>query len=68
MGEFVKGTGHFVLGDSPALILLMDRIADIQGAFEQDRRTRIGLLPGAVLTVQNATRVILQPLTTVAYN
>ncbi|MEO8241637.1 MAG: alpha/beta fold hydrolase [bacterium] len=68
VGEFVKGAGHFVLGDSPALILLIDRIAEIQGAFEQDRRARIGLLPGAVLTVQNATRVILQPMTGVALN
>ena len=66
VGDFVKGTGHFVVGDSAALILLLDRISDVQGAFEKDRRTRLGLLPGVVLTIQNATQVILSPLATVA--
>ncbi len=61
VGEFVQGTGHFVVGDSAALIQLLGRISDIQGAFEQDRRSRLGLLPGVVLTVQNATAVILRP-------
>ena len=62
VSEFVKGTGHFVVGDSAALILLLDRIADLQGAFESDRRARLGLLPGVVLTVQNATQIILRPI------
>ncbi len=66
VGEFAKGAGHFVVGDSPALILLMNRIADIQGAFENDRRVRLGLLPGVVLTVQNATQIVLRPLAQVA--
>ena len=66
VGEFAKGAGHFVLGDSPALILLLGRIADIQGAFENDRRVRLGLLPGIVLTVQNATQIVLRPIGQVA--
>lgn len=66
VGEFVTGAGHFVMGDSPALILLMGRIADIEGAFEDDRRARVGLLPGVVLTVQNATQIVLRPLGQVA--
>lgn len=59
---FAKGAGHFTVADSPALILLLDRISDIEGAFEQDRLERVGLLPGVVLTVQNATQVVLSPI------
>jgi esterase/lipase superfamily enzyme len=66
VGEFAEGAGHFVMGDSPALLLLMGRIADIQGAFESDRRTRLGLLAGVVLTVQNATQIVLRPIAQVA--
>jgi esterase/lipase superfamily enzyme len=66
VGQFVKGTGHFVVGDSAALILLLDRIGEVQGAFERDRRSRLGLLPGVVLTVQSATQIVLSPLASVA--
>jgi esterase/lipase superfamily enzyme len=62
VSEFVQGAGHFVVGDSPAMIALMNRIVDIQGAFEYDRRANVGLLPGLVITAQNATRIILRPL------
>jgi esterase/lipase superfamily enzyme len=33
VSEFVQGAGHFVVGDSPAMIALMNRIVDILGAF-----------------------------------
>ncbi len=66
VGEFSKGMGHFTFGDSAALITLLSRIQDVQGAFESDRRVRVGLLPGVVLTVQNATQVVLKPVATVA--
>lgn len=66
VGEFAEGAGHFVVGDSAALILLMERIVDIQGAFEQDRQVRQGLIPGVVLTVQSATQIVLRPLAQVA--
>ncbi len=66
VSEFSKGAGHFLVGDSAALITLLDRIADVQGAFERDRRSRLGLLPGVVLTVQNATQIVLSPLANVA--
>lgn len=62
---FVSGGGHFAVGDSPALILLLSRIADIEGAFEADRAARVGLLPGVVMTVQNATQIVLTPIATV---
>ena len=66
VGQFSEGAGHFTLGDSPALILLLDRIGDLEGAFEKDRIARVGLVSGVVLTVQNATQVILRPVATVA--
>lgn len=66
VGKFVQGNGHFVIGDSPVLIQLLGRIADIQGAFESDQRVRLGLLPGIVLTVQNATQIVLRPIGEVA--
>ncbi len=62
VGEFAKGAGHFVLGDSASLIALMNGITQVQGAFEAERRARVGLLPGLVLTVQNATQIVLSPL------
>ena len=65
VGAFSEGAGHFVVGESPALISLLGQIWAIQGAFEADRRRQIGLLPGIVLTVQNATEVILSPLVAV---
>jgi len=66
VSEFSEGAGHFTMGDSAALILLLDRIADVEGAFENDRRSRVGLLPGVVLTVQNATQIVLHPVAGVA--
>ena len=66
VGQFAEGSSHFVMGDSPALIQLMSRISDIQSAFENDRRVRLGLLPGVLLTVQNATQIALRPIARVA--
>lgn len=66
VGEFNKGSGHFTLGDSQALIRLIDSIGEIETAFETDRARRIGLLSGAVLTVQNATQIVLTPVAQVA--
>ncbi|MES2433189.1 MAG: alpha/beta fold hydrolase [Pseudomonadota bacterium] len=66
VGAFSKGSGHFVVGDSAALIALLDRLGDVSNAFEADRRARVGLLPGVVLTVQNATQIVLRPVATVA--
>jgi esterase/lipase superfamily enzyme len=66
VGEFASGDGHFTLGDSPALIRLIENIGQIEGAFEADRARRVGLLSGAVLTVQNATQIILHPVAQIA--
>lgn len=58
---FNSGDGHFNVGNSPALLRLLERIASVDDAMGSDVSGRTGLLPGAVLTVQNATRIILQP-------
>lgn len=63
---FNEGAGHFNVGDSPALLALLGRIGDVNAAFGADQRGRVGLLPGVVLTVQNATQIVLAPVTAVA--
>ncbi len=62
VAAFSTGGGHFVAGTSPALITLMGSIAQVEDAFGGDASGRTGLLPGVVLTVRNATRVILRPV------
>jgi esterase/lipase superfamily enzyme len=66
VSEFSSGAGHFTVGDSPALIKLLESIGQIEGAFEADRAKRIGLVSGAVLTVQNATQIVLSPVAEIA--
>lgn len=55
--------GHFSAATSPALIRILRLLPGIDRAFARDRAGRAGLLPGTVLTVQNATQVILSPTT-----
>lgn len=59
---FSVGDGHFNTATSPALLALLGRVADIDRAFTRERAARTGLLPGAILTFQNATEVILSPV------
>lgn len=61
-----EGAGHFNVASSPALIRLLDGIGEVDAAFRGDDRARVGLFPGLVLTVQNATQVILSPAGAVA--
>jgi esterase/lipase superfamily enzyme len=61
-----EGSGHFNLGTSPALIQLLGGIANLDAAFRAEATGRIGLLPGVVLTVRNATAVVLSPVEAVA--
>lgn len=63
---FSEGSGHFNLGDSPALLQLVRQVGEVDRAYGADQRGRIGLLPGVVLTVQSATAIILTPVTAVA--
>ncbi|MCX7287088.1 MAG: alpha/beta fold hydrolase [Rhodobacterales bacterium] len=56
------GAGHQNFGTNPVLLSLFDGIVGIDSAFRADDRARVGLLPGIVLTVRNATGVILAPV------
>jgi esterase/lipase superfamily enzyme len=66
VSAYTSGAGHFPVGDSPSLISLLGRIGDVDAAFDKDRRGRVGLLPGVVLTVQNATAVVLSPVAAIS--
>lgn len=57
-----SGTTHFVPGSSPQLIRILGQLNNVDAAFQRDAPARAGLLPGTVLTVQNATRIILSPV------
>ena len=60
---FSTGGGHFNAARSPALLAILGRLPDLDAAFARDRAGRTGLLPGVALTFQNATEVILSPVT-----
>lgn len=62
VGAFRDGTQHFPAGTSAGLIQIIGRIEDVDVAFGRDRAARTGLLPGVVLTVRRATRIILEPV------
>ena len=42
------------------------RIGEVDAAFQEDSRGRVGLLPGVILTVQNATQIVLAPVAAIA--
>ncbi len=63
--DFATGSGHFTPGESPALISLLQNAGNLEAAFEGDSAGRTGLLPGTVLTVQDATEIILSPITSI---
>lgn len=59
--SYSTGVGHFTPATSPALLRLLASLREVDAAFAGDPSGRAGLLPGAVLTVQQATQVVLQP-------
>jgi esterase/lipase superfamily enzyme len=63
---FDVGSGHFNVGNSPALIALLGRLSEVDSALAGDERRPSGLLPGVVLTIRNATEIILSPVTQIA--
>jgi esterase/lipase superfamily enzyme len=59
---FSQGIGHFDFGRSPSLLALVSQIAEVELSFDEDPSGRAGLFAGTLLTVQNATRIILSPI------
>ena len=68
VSDFAEGDGlnHFTTGNSPGLIRILSRLPELDQAFQRGQSVQPGLLPGTVLTVQNATEIILSPLVGVA--
>jgi esterase/lipase superfamily enzyme len=66
-GAVDGGASHFAFGNSPILLSLLGRIGEVDAAFQNETRGRVGLLPGVILTVQNATQIVLAPVTAIAY-
>lgn len=62
VGAFSIGEGHFNIARSPALIALLGDTGEVAAVLEGDQRGRTGLVPGVILTVQEATRVVLAPV------
>lgn len=61
--SFSSGAGHFTPGTSPVLIRLLAGAAELDQAFRGSAARNIGLLPGVLVTVRNATELVLAPLT-----
>lgn len=58
---FGSGDGHFTVASSPALIGLLRQLGAVNLALNLGATAQLPLLPGAVLTLQNASEVILTP-------
>lgn len=56
-----RDLGHFTLGSSPTLINIVRNLPAMDRTFRLDRSGQSGLVPGTILTVQNATQIILSP-------
>lgn len=65
VGAFAEG-GHFAVGNSPALIALLGSTGEVAAVLEGDQIGRTGLIPGVVLTVREATQIVLTPVTELA--
>tara|TARA_R110002073_G_scaffold19891_6_gene72133 strand:+ start:16552 stop:17709 length:1158 start_codon:yes stop_codon:yes gene_type:complete len=63
VSAFSQGVGHFTLGSSPALIGLVGQLHLVNTALAGDQSGALPLLPATILTLQNTTQVILQPMT-----
>lgn len=57
---------HFSAASSPTLLSLFSSIGAVEAALGGERAGRAGLFPGTVLTLQNATAIILTPVAAVA--
>lgn len=63
VSAFSRGGGHFTVGSSPALIGLLDQMQSVNTALSDEASGSLPLLPATILTLQNSTQIILQPLT-----
>ncbi|MDH3262646.1 MAG: alpha/beta hydrolase [Paracoccaceae bacterium] len=68
VSAFASGNAleHFAAAQSPSLLALFTAIGAVDAALGADPAGRAGLFPGTVLTLQNATAIILSPVTAAA--
>lgn len=68
VSAFTDGSAleHFAAAQSPSLLALFTAVGAVDAALGADPAGRAGLFPGTVLTLQNATAIILAPVTAVA--
>lgn len=62
VGAFDVRDGHFNVANSPTLIRMLGRAGQVARVLEGDQQGRTGLAQGVILTVQNATQIILSPV------
>lgn len=62
VSAFGTGAGHFTAGSSPALIGLFAQMNAFNLALGQETSGSVPLLPATILTLQNTTEIILNPL------
>jgi esterase/lipase superfamily enzyme len=63
VSAFSGSDPHFLLGSSPSLMALLRNGSIVNAALASGQQGRAGLIPGVVLTVQNATSIALSPIT-----
>lgn len=56
------GLNHFAVARSPTLLRLLGNVPAVDQALGTDRSGRVGLFPGTILTLQNATAIVLSPV------
>jgi esterase/lipase superfamily enzyme len=61
-GAFNVADGHFNLANNPALIRLLTRTSELAKILQGEQAGRRNLASGVVMTVQNATQIILSPI------
>lgn len=62
VAAYSTGVGHFDVANSPALIRLLVRTGQVAKVLEGDQAGRTSLASGVILTVENATQIVLAPL------
>ena len=63
VSAFSEGAGHFTIGNSASLIALMDQVDLVDAVLSTDESGSVPLIPATILTLQNTTQFVLQPLT-----
>ncbi len=62
VGAFDTRDGHFNVADNPALIRLLRGVGQVAAVLEGEQASHADLASGVIMTVQNATQIILSPV------